>query len=168
MLTARQSARSASACALAPLAPSPTSRACGRGTISTQSSPCGGGGRRLLRASAEEHPLPDERLVQRRSLCRHDLVKQFFHYDVRRMARRGSGTDAPPTERRTGRNRRMDSPSTTPTSFSCPTKWGVSWYAMRRRDSSTLPFALVDAEFAKASSLLLTQMVRTPRSKNQL
>ena len=101
-------------------------------------------------------PLPDERLVQRQAFAGMIWSKQFFHYDVREWLAGDPAQIAPPTERRTGRNHEWIHLNNADI-ISMPDKWEYPWYAAWDLAFHTLPFALVDAEFAKNQLVLLTR-----------
>jgi hypothetical protein len=100
-------------------------------------------------------PDADARLVQRQALAGMIWSKQFFNLDVYRWLRGDPAQPPPPAERRRGRNsdwRHLAAADI----FSMPDKWEYPWFAAWDTAFHCLPFALIDAAFAKQQLLLLT------------
>jgi hypothetical protein len=99
---------------------------------------------------------PDARLVQRQALAGMIWSKQFYYYDVPEWLRGDPAQPAPPAERRHGRNRDWEHLNNADV-ISMPDKWEYPWYAAWDLAFHMIPFALVDAEFAKQQLVLLTR-----------
>lgn len=99
---------------------------------------------------------PDARLVQRQAFAGMIWSKQFFHYDVPRWLAGDPGQPAPPADRRHGRNHDWDHLNNADI-ISMPDAWEYPWFAAWDLAFHTIPFALIDPEFAKAQLLLLTR-----------
>ncbi len=99
---------------------------------------------------------PDARLVQRQAFAGMIWSKQYFHYDVPRWLRGDPGQPAPPPERRGGRNHEWDHLNNADI-ISMPDAWEYPWFAAWDLAFHTIPFALIDPEFAKAQLVLLTR-----------
>ena len=98
----------------------------------------------------------DARRIQRQAFAGMIWSKQTFHYDVRAWLR-GDETQPPPPERRKhGRNADWDH-LTNEDVISMPDKWEYPWYASWDLAFHCIPFAVIDAEFAKSQLVLLTR-----------
>ena len=98
----------------------------------------------------------DARAVQRQALAGMIWSKQFFHFGVRRWLQGDPSQPAPPPERRRGRNHDWQHLNTAEI-MSMPDKWEYPWFAAWDLAFHCLPFALIDADFAKSQLLLLTR-----------
>jgi hypothetical protein len=98
----------------------------------------------------------DARRVQRQALAGMIWSKQFFYYDVPEWIKGDPGQPAPPGERKRGRNREWLHLNNADI-ISMPDKWEYPWYAAWDLAFHCIPFALVDAEFAKHQLTLLTR-----------
>ncbi|MET0793816.1 MAG: glucosidase [Polyangiaceae bacterium] len=98
----------------------------------------------------------DSRRIQRQAFAGMIWSKQTFHYDVRRWLH-GDETQPPPPERRKhARNAEWDH-LTNEDVISMPDKWEYPWYASWDLAFHCIPFAVIDAEFAKSQLVLLTR-----------
>jgi len=98
----------------------------------------------------------DARRIQRQAFAGMIWSKQTFHYDVRAWLL-GDETQPPPPERRKhGRNAEWDH-LTNEDVISMPDKWEYPWYASWDLAFHCIPFAVIDAEFAKSQLVLLTR-----------
>jgi mannosylglycerate hydrolase MGH1-like protein len=96
----------------------------------------------------------DERLVQRRALAGLLWSKQNYLFDVARWLDGDDPAKPPPPSRRTIRNshwRHLNSMRV----MSMPDKWEYPWFAAWDLAFQCVPFALVDAKFAKDQLWLL-------------
>ncbi len=82
--------------------------------------------------------------------------KQFFYYDIPEWLKGDPSQPAPPAERRRGRNHEWTHLNNADV-ISMPDKWEYPWYAAWDLAFHTIPFALIDPEFAKAQLLLFTR-----------
>jgi hypothetical protein len=99
---------------------------------------------------------PDARLVQRQAFAGMIWSKQFFYFDVPQWLRGDPGQPPPPFERKRGRNHEWTHLNNADI-ISMPDKWEYPWYAAWDLAFHCIPFALVDAEFAKSQLVLLTR-----------
>ncbi|HYP75119.1 MAG TPA: glucosidase [Polyangiaceae bacterium] len=98
----------------------------------------------------------DARRIQRQAFAGMVWSKQTFHYDVREWLA-GDETQPPPPERRKhGRNADWDH-LTNEDVISMPDKWEYPWYASWDLAFHCIPFAVIDAGFAKSQLVLLTR-----------
>jgi hypothetical protein len=98
----------------------------------------------------------DERLVQRQAFAGLIWNKQFYHLDIPRWLKGDPGQVAPPESRLHGRDvewRNLNNADI----ISMPDKWEYPWYASWDLAFHCIPFALIDAEFAKHQLVLLTR-----------
>jgi hypothetical protein len=98
----------------------------------------------------------DERVVQRQAFAGLIWSKQFYCYDVTRWLTGDPGQPTPPESRLHGRNidwRTLNNADI----VSMPDKWEYPWYASWDLAFHCIPFALIDAEFAKHQLVLLTR-----------
>jgi hypothetical protein len=98
----------------------------------------------------------DARHVQRQALAGMIWSKQYFYFDIPEWLNGDPCQFPPPAERRHGRNREWMHLNNADI-ISMPDKWEYPWYAAWDLAFHTLPFALVDPEFAKEQLLLLTR-----------
>jgi Glycosyl hydrolase family 63 C-terminal domain len=98
----------------------------------------------------------DERVVQRQAFAGLIWSKQFYHFDVTRWLNGDPGQPTPPTSRLQGRDidwRNLNNADI----VSMPDTWEYPWYASWDLAFHCIPFALIDAEFAKHQLVLLTR-----------
>jgi Glycosyl hydrolase family 63 C-terminal domain len=98
----------------------------------------------------------DERMVQRQAFAGLIWSKQFYHLDVPRWLKGDPGQIPPPESRLHGRDiewRNLNNADI----VSMPDKWEYPWYASWDLAFHCIPFALIDAEFAKHQLVLLTR-----------
>ncbi len=96
---------------------------------------------------------PDARNVARQAFAGLLWSKQFYHYVVRQWLKGDEGQPTPPPNRQFGRNR--DWPHVFNRDvISMPDKWEYPWFAAWDLAFHMIPFARVDAEFAKHQLLL--------------
>nr|WP_294502995.1 glucosidase [uncultured Rhodopila sp.] len=98
----------------------------------------------------------DARHVQRQALAGMIWSKQYFYFDIPEWIKGDPGQLPPPAERRHGRNHEWMHLNNADI-ISMPDKWEYPWYAAWDLAFHTIPFALVDSEFAKEQLLLLTR-----------
>jgi hypothetical protein len=82
--------------------------------------------------------------------------KQFYHLDIPRWLAGDPGQTPPPEERKHGRNSQWGNLNNADI-VSMPDKWEYPWYASWDLAFHCIPFALIDAEFAKHQLVLLTR-----------
>ena len=99
-------------------------------------------------------PTADERLVQRRALAGLLWSKQSYLFDVARWLDGDDPAQPPPASRRTIRNRHWRHLNSMRV-MSMPDKWEYPWFAAWDLAFQCVPFALVDAKFAKDQLWLL-------------
>ena len=92
--------------------------------------------------------------VQRQALAGLMWTKQFYHYSVEDWLRGDPAGPPPPEERLQGRNREWIHVYTDDI-LSMPDKWEYPWFAAWDTAFHMLPYALVDAPFAKHQLQLL-------------
>ncbi len=98
----------------------------------------------------------DEKVVQRQALAGLVWSKQFYHFEVARWLKGDPGNPTPPAQRLHGRNidwRNLNNADI----ISMPDKWEYPWYASWDLAFHCIPFALIDAQFAKHQLVLLTR-----------
>jgi hypothetical protein len=98
----------------------------------------------------------DERVVQRQAFAGMIWNKQFYELDVRRWLQGDPVGPSPPEERIHGRNCEWKNLNNADV-ISMPDKWEYPWYASWDLAFHCIPFALIDAEFAKHQLVLLTR-----------
>jgi hypothetical protein len=98
----------------------------------------------------------DARLVQRQAFAGLIWSKQFYYYDIPEWLKGDPAQPVPPKERKRGRNREWLHLNNANV-ISMPDKWEYPWYAAWDLAFHTLPFALIDAEFAKHQLSLFTR-----------
>nr|WP_317174968.1 glucosidase [Hymenobacter qilianensis] len=99
---------------------------------------------------------PDARNIQRQAFAGMLWSKQFYYYDMAQWIDGDPLMQAPPNERRTGRNsnwRHLYNDDI----ISMPDKWEYPWYAAWDLAFHCIPLAMVDAQFAKHQLRLLTR-----------
>ncbi len=98
----------------------------------------------------------DERVVQRQAFAGLIWSKQFYQLDIPRWLKGDPGQPPPPEARLHGRDiewRNLNNHDI----ISMPDKWEYPWYASWDLAFHCIPFALIDAEFAKHQLVLLTR-----------
>ena len=98
----------------------------------------------------------DERVVQRQAFAGLIWSKQFYYLDIPRWLNGDPGQMTPPESRLHGRDvewRNLNNADI----ISMPDKWEYPWYASWDLAFHCIPFALIDAEFAKHQLVLLTR-----------
>ncbi len=98
----------------------------------------------------------DEKLVQRQAFAGMLWSKQYFDYDVAKWLNGDPAQPAPPEERKKGRNTAWKHLNNADI-ISMPDKWEYPWYAAWDLAFHCIPFAMIDAQFAKQQLLLLTK-----------
>jgi hypothetical protein len=98
----------------------------------------------------------DERIVQRQAFAGMIWNKQFYHFDVYRWLKGDPGQPAPAPGRKYGRNSEWKTLNNADI-VSMPDKWEYPWYASWDLAFHCIPFAMIDAEFAKHQLVLLTR-----------
>ena len=100
--------------------------------------------------------LADERTVQRQAFAGMIWNKQFYHLDIPRWLAGDPGQMQPPESRKDGRNSEWKYLNNADI-LSMPDKWEYPWYASWDLAFHCIPFALIDADFAKRQLVLLTR-----------
>jgi len=95
----------------------------------------------------------DVRNVQRQALAGLIWSKQFYYYDVPRWLHGDPGQPPPPERSRNREWLHLNNADV----LSMPDKWEYPWYAAWDLAFHCIPFALIDAEFAKEQLILLTR-----------
>jgi hypothetical protein len=98
----------------------------------------------------------DARTIQRQAFAGLIWSKQYYELDIRRWLTGDPGQTPPPEARLHGRNiewRNLNNADI----VSMPDKWEYPWYASWDLAFHCIPFALIDAEFAKHQLVLLTR-----------
>jgi hypothetical protein len=98
----------------------------------------------------------DERTVQRQAFAGMIWNKQFYHLDNYRWLKGDPAQPPPPPGRKHGRNSEWKTLNNADI-LSLPDKWEYPWYASWDLAFHCIPFALIDAEFAKHQLVLLTR-----------
>ena len=98
----------------------------------------------------------DARLIQRQALAGMLWTKQFYYYDIEQWLNGDPSQPKPPAQRLKGRNHDWEHLNNCDI-ISMPDKWEYPWYAAWDLAFHCIPFALLDAEFAKAQLILLTR-----------
>jgi hypothetical protein len=99
---------------------------------------------------------PDLRLIQRQAFAGMIWSKQRYRYEVRPWLNGDPSQPAPPVERKNGRNHDWQHLNTSEV-LSMPDKWEYPWFAAWDLAFHTLPFALIDSEFAKQQLVVITR-----------
>ena len=98
----------------------------------------------------------DRKAVQRQALAGMIWSKQYYYYDVPQWLGGDEAPPPPPRERRRGRNADWDHLNNADI-LSMPDTWEYPWFAAWDLAFHCVPFALIDAEFAKDQLVLLTR-----------
>ena len=98
----------------------------------------------------------DARAVQRQAFAGMIWSKQFYYYDVPLWLKGDPAQPPPAREREQGRNSEWAHLNNADV-ISMPDKWEYPWYAAWDLAFHMIPFALIDAEFAKQQMLLFTR-----------
>lgn len=98
----------------------------------------------------------DARNIQRQAFAGMIWSKQFFYYDVPEWLRGDPAVPKPPYDRFKGRNHEWLHLNNADI-VSMPDKWEYPWYAAWDMAFHTIPFAMIDPEFAKNQLLLMTR-----------
>jgi hypothetical protein len=98
----------------------------------------------------------DERVVQRQAFAGLIWSKQFYNLEIARWLTGDPGQYPPPESHRHGRNSEWRNLNNADI-ISVPDKWEYPWYASWDLAFHCIPFALIDAEFAKHQLVLLTR-----------
>jgi hypothetical protein len=107
----------------------------------------------------------DARMVQRQAFAGLLWSKQFYHYVVDQWLKGDPAMPPPPPERLMGRNRQWIHVYNDDV-LSMPDKWEYPWFAAWDLAFHTIPFALVDPDFAKHQlSLLLREWYQSPNGQ---
>lgn len=96
----------------------------------------------------------DEMNVERQAFAGLMWTKQFYHYGVQLWQDGDPGQPAPPSERRSGRNRHWRHLYALDV-ISMPDKWEYPWFAAWDLAFHMLPVALIDPEWAKRQLILM-------------
>jgi len=99
-------------------------------------------------------PSADERKIQRQALAGMLWSKQFYYYDVEQWLDGDDGHPRPHIQRHKGRNhdwRHLKNEDI----VSMPDKWEYPWYAAWDLAFHCIPYAMVDADFAKRQLVLM-------------
>ena len=98
----------------------------------------------------------EEKRIQRQAFAGMLWGKQFYYYDVQRWLKGDPGLNPPQPERSKGRNSEWFHLYNSDI-ISMPDKWEYPWYAVWDLAFHTIPFAIIDPDFAKKQLLLLTR-----------
>jgi hypothetical protein len=98
----------------------------------------------------------DEKMVQRQAFAGMLWSKQLFYYDVQQWLDGDPAQPKPPEERKSGRNHEWGHINNADI-LSMPDKWEYPWFAAWDLAFHCIPFAVVDATFAKKQLRLLTK-----------
>ena len=98
----------------------------------------------------------EEKKIQRQAFAGMLWGKQFYYYDIQQWLKGDPGSHPPPTERKKGRNSEWFHLYNSDI-ISMPDKWEYPWYAVWDLAFHTIPFAIIDPDFAKKQLLLLTR-----------
>lgn len=98
----------------------------------------------------------DARNVQRQALAGMIWSKQFYYFDITQWMNGDPGQPAPPKERLNGRNNDWEHLNNADI-LSMPDTWEYPWYAAWDLAFHCIPFALMDADFAKRQLVQLTR-----------
>lgn len=96
---------------------------------------------------------PEERMIQRQAYAGLLWTKQFFHFSGNDWLKGDPGAPPPPSERLAGRNREWKHLFARDV-LSMPDKWEYPWFAAWDLAFHMVPFARIDADFAKQQLLL--------------
>ena len=107
----------------------------------------------------------DARMVQRQAFAGLLWSKQFYHYVVEEWLKGDPAMPPPPPERLLGRNRSWIHVYNDDV-LSMPDKWEYPWFAAWDLAFHTIPFAMIDPDFAKHQlSLLLREWYQSPNGQ---
>jgi hypothetical protein len=98
----------------------------------------------------------DARAIQRQAFAGMIWNKQYFYFDVPQWLEGDPAQPPPPAQRRRGRNSDWEHLNNADI-ISMPDKWEFPWYAAWDLAFHCIPFAHIDAEFAKEQLILLTR-----------
>jgi len=98
----------------------------------------------------------DEKRVQRQAFAGMLWTKLFYYYDVQQWLQGDPGQPVPPNQRKHGRNHEWTHLNNSDI-ISMPDCWEYPWYAAWDLGFHCIPFAIIDAEFAKKQLLYLTK-----------
>jgi hypothetical protein len=98
----------------------------------------------------------DLRTIQRQALAGMVWSKQFYHFNVRKWLNGDPLQPPPPPERKKARNSDWAHLNNSDI-ISMPDKWEYPWYASWDLAFHCIPYAIMDAEFAKRQLDLLTR-----------
>ena len=98
----------------------------------------------------------EERRIQRQAFAGMLWTKQFYYYDVQQWLQGDPGQPPPSAQRKKGRNREWTHLNNFDI-MSMPDCWEYPWYAAWDLGFHCIPFAIIDAEFAKKQLLYLTK-----------
>jgi Mannosylglycerate hydrolase MGH1-like glycoside hydrolase domain/Glycosyl hydrolase family 63 C-terminal domain len=98
----------------------------------------------------------DEKNIQRQALAGMLWSKQFFYYNVEQWISGDPGMAPPPEHRANGRNQGWSHLNNFDI-ISMPDKWEYPWYAGWDLAFHCIPFAIVDADFAKRQLELMAR-----------
>jgi hypothetical protein len=107
----------------------------------------------------------DARMVQRQAFAGLLWNKQFYHYVVEQWLKGDPAMPPPPPERLLGRNHSWIHVYNDDV-LSMPDKWEYPWFAAWDLAFHSIPFAMVDPDFAKHQlSLLLREWYQSPNGQ---
>ena len=98
----------------------------------------------------------DTKLVQRQAYAGLIWGKQYYYYDVRQWLEGDPSQPKPPESRKKGRNAEWEHLNNADV-ISMPDTWEYPWYAAWDLAFHCVPFAVIDAEFAKNQLVLMTR-----------
>jgi hypothetical protein len=98
----------------------------------------------------------DLRRVERQAFAGMIWSKQRYRFDVKTWLEGDPGNPPPPPDRKFGRNHDWKHLNATEI-LSMPDKWEYPWFAAWDLAFHTLPFAVIDPEFAKKQLLVITR-----------
>jgi hypothetical protein len=98
----------------------------------------------------------EEKHIQRQALAGMLWNKQYYFYDLDLWLKGDPAMPAPSNERKRWRNHEWNHLHNADI-ISMPDKWEYPWYAAWDLAFHTIPFAMIDPEFAKQQLLLLTK-----------
>ncbi|MFV1965648.1 MAG: glucosidase [Pirellulaceae bacterium] len=98
----------------------------------------------------------DTRAVQRQAFAGLIWGKQFYYFDIQQWLDGDPAQPPPPESRKQGRNHDWFHLNNADV-ISMPDKWEYPWYAAWDLAFHCIPFALIDAEFAKRQLVLMTR-----------
>jgi hypothetical protein len=107
----------------------------------------------------------DARMVQRQAFAGLLWTKQFYHYVIEEWLKGDPSGPPPPPQRLEGRNHNWIHVYNDDV-ISMPDKWEYPWFAAWDLAFHTIPFALIDPDFAKRQlSLLLREWYQSPNGQ---